>query len=143
MFAGVLAFGLSAAAQQTAPSAAQQLQSYDQRREVSLVGKVVTYDAASSAAPMGAHVLLQTPSGQVDVHLGNAKLLQASHFELNAGDSVRVIGENLAYGDGTIFAARVVQKGAQALALRNAKGFPLSTASTLTQDQKEALRGVR
>lgn len=143
MFAGVLAFGLSAAAQQTAPSAAQQLQSYDQRREVSLVGKVVTYDAASSVAPMGAHVLLQTPSGQVDVHLGNAKLLQASHFELNAGDSVRVIGENLAYGDGTIFAARVVQKGAQALALRNAKGFPLSTASTLTQDQKEALRGVR
>ena len=143
MFAGALAFCLSAAAQQTAPSAAQQLQSYDQKREVSLVGKVVKYDAASSVAPMGAHLLVQTASGQMDVHLGNAKLLQASRFELNAGDSVRIIGENLTYGDGTIFAARVVQKGSQAVALRNTSGFPLSTASTLTQDQKEALRGVR
>jgi hypothetical protein len=143
MFASALAFCLSAAAQQTASSNAQQLQSYDQRREVSLVGTVVKFETASSVAPIGAHVLLQTPSGQVDVHLGNAKVLVASHFELNAGDSVRIVGENLAYAGGTIFAARVVQKGTQAIAVRNTKGFILTPASTLTPEQKEALRGVR
>jgi hypothetical protein len=143
MFAGALAFCLSAAAQQTASSGTQQLQSYDQSREVSLVGTVVKYDPASSVAPVGAHVLIQSGSGQVDVHLGNAKVLQASHLELNAGDSVRIIGENLALGNGTIFAARVVQKGTQAVAVRSSKGFPLTPASTLSQNQKEALGGVR
>jgi hypothetical protein len=107
------------------------------------VGTVVKYDPASSVAPVGAHVLIQSGSGQVDVHLGNAKVLQASHLELNAGDSVRIIGENLAVGNGTIFAARVVQKGTQAVAVRSSKGFPLTPASTLSQNQKEALGGVR
>jgi hypothetical protein len=143
MFASVLAFCLSAAAQQTASSALQQLQTYDIRREVSLFGKVVKFDAASTVAPLGAHVLLQVASGRVDVHLGNAKVLQNSHFELNPGDSVRVVGENLAYNGGTIFAARVVEKGNQAVVVRNEKGAPKIVAGTLSQEQTEALRGVR
>jgi hypothetical protein len=77
------------------------------------------------------------------VHLGNAKVLEANHFALNAGDSVRIVGEPMALGEATYFAARIVQKGPQAIAVRNAKGFPLSPASTLTQAQREALRGVR
>jgi hypothetical protein len=65
-------------------------------------------------------------SGQVDVHLGNAKLLEANHLTLNAGDSVRIVGENVVLGDGsTFFAARIIQKGTQALALRSVRGFPL------------------
>jgi hypothetical protein len=143
MLAGALAFCLSAAAQQTASSNAQQLQSYDQRREVSLVGTVVKFETASSVAPIGAHVLLQTGSGQVDVHLGNARVLQSSHLELNPGDSVRIVGENLAYAGGTIFAARVVQKGTQAVAVRNTKGALTSVGGTLTPEQVDALRGAR
>jgi hypothetical protein len=143
MFASVLAFCLSAAAQQTASSSAQRFDSYTVSREVSLIGTVIKYDAASSTPPIGAHVLLQTSSGQVDVHLGNGKLLEASHLALNAGDNVRIVGENLAYGSGAFFAARIVQKGTQAVAVRNINGFPLTPSSVLTQDQKEALRGAR
>jgi hypothetical protein len=120
-----------------------QLQSYNAGREAQLVGTVVKYDSASSVPPMGAHVLVQTASGQVDVHLGNAKVLAANHLALNAGDSIRIVGEPLALGDGTYFAARIVQKGTQAVAVRNTKGFLVTPASTLTQAQKEALRGVR
>jgi hypothetical protein len=36
-----------------------------------------------------------------------------------------------------------VQKGTQALAVRNTKGFPLTTASTLNAEQRAVLRGVR
>ena len=143
VFLCALAICFSANAQQAATSAPQRLVAYNLIREVTLLGTVVKYEAASSVAPLGAHVLLQTPSGQVDVHLGNAKVLQAHHFELNAGDSVRIIGEDLAYGDGNIFAARIVQKGSQAIAVRNTRGFLLTPASALTPAQIEALRGVR
>lgn len=143
MLAGPLALCISANAQQAKPSDAQLLHSYNATREVSLVGTVVKYETSSTVPPIGAHVTMQTASGQVDVHLGNAKVLDASHFTLSAGDNVRVVGEPMSLGEGTYFAARIVQKGTQAVAVRNAKGFPLSPASTLTPAQKEALRGVR
>ncbi len=138
-----LAFCYSAGAQQTKQPDLRRLQSYDLSREGSLLGTVVKYETASNLPPMGAHMLVQTASGPVDVHLGNAKVLQANHFELNPGDSVRIIGEDLAFGGGTIFAARIVQKGAQAVAVRNTRGFLLTPASTMSQTQIEALRGVR
>ena len=143
VIAGALALCLCATAQQTAESNAQRLQTYDLRREVFLLGTVVKYQTASAVPPIGAHLIVQTSSGQVHVHLGNARVLQANHLELNAGDNVRIIGEDLAFDDGTIFAARIVQKGAQAVAVRNTRGFLLTPASTLSPDQKEALRGVR
>ena len=141
--AASLAFGLSASAQQTKTADLRLLQSYDANREVSLVGTVVKYDPASTVPPMGAHVLVQTGSGQVDVHLGNAKVLAANHLQLNAGDNVRIVGESMALGDSTYFAARIVQKGLQAVAVRNTRGFLLTPASTLTQAQKDALRNMR
>jgi hypothetical protein len=143
LLASALVFCLSAGAQQAKQQGLRKLQSYDASREVQLVGTVVKYDSASSVPPMGAHVTVQTTSGPVDVHLGNARVLSANHFELNAGDSIRVLGEPMAIGDGTYFAARIVQKGTQAVAVRNARGLPLTPASTLSQSQKEALRGVR
>lgn len=143
LLAALLAFCLCASAQLAKQSDLTQLQSYNAGREVQLVGTVVKYDSASSVPPMGAHVIVQTASGQVDVHLGNAKVLAANHLVLNAGDSIRIVGEPMALGDGTYFAARIVQKGTQAAAVRNTKGFLLTPASTLTQAQKEALRGVR
>lgn len=143
MLAGSLTLCLSAGAQQAVPSDTRLLQSYDVNREISLLGTVVKYESASVLAPIGAHVTIQTASGQVDVHLGNAKVLAASQLTLNAGDNVRIVGEPMALGDGTYFAARIVQKGAQAVAVRNTKGFLLTPAATLTQAQKEALRGVR
>jgi hypothetical protein len=137
-----LAFCIFANAQQ-AKQVDEQLRSYDVSREGSLLGTVVKFESASSTPPIGAHLLVQTPSGQVDVHLGNAKVLQAGHLELNPGDSVRIVGELLTLGDSAYFAARIVQKGTQALAVRNTKGFVLSPASAMTPAQKEALRGVR
>lgn len=143
MLAGSLALCVSARPQRAVPSDAQLLRAYNVSREISLVGTVVKYEASSAVPPMGAHAALQTASGQIDVHLGNAKLLQINHLSLNAGDNVRIIGEPVAVGDGSYFAARIVQKGTQAVAVRNARGLLLSPASTLTPAQKEALRGVR
>ena len=147
--AGALALGIAmglcttASAQDTKLPDTQQLRTYNVSREVFLLGTVAKFESASSTLPMGAHVVLQTSSGQVDVHLGNAKVLKAGHLELNPGDSLRIVGEPLALGDSTYFAARIVQKGAQAVAVRNTKGFLTTPASLMSPAEKEALRGVR
>jgi hypothetical protein len=143
IIASPLTLSFSADAQQPMPSDTQLLQTYNANREITLVGTVVKYETASAIPPMGAHVTVQTGSGQVDVHLGNARVLQANHLEFNAGDNIRIIGEPMALGDGTYFAARIVQKGMKAVAVRNTRGFLLTPGATLTPVQKEALRGVR
>jgi hypothetical protein len=121
----VLLFSMGAAAQQKTQSAPQQKRSYELSREVSLQGTVVSFTQNSAAPPLGPHVVVQTASGQVDVHLGDARLLQANRLTLSAGDSIRVVGENVPYGAGSQFFARILQKGSQTLALRSTRGFPL------------------
>jgi hypothetical protein len=143
LFAGSLTFSLGASAQKAVPADEQLLRSYDANREISVVGTVVEYATHSAIPPIGAHLTIQTASGQVDVHVGNAKVLQAGHLEVHPGDNVRIVGEPMALGQGTYFAARIVQKGSLAVAVRNARGFPLTPASTLAPAQREALRGVR
>src|SRR5260370_33480375 len=116
---GIVALGIvpgfisPAHAQQTTQPDVQQLRAYNVSREVFLLGTVVKFDSASDTPPMGAHVLLQTASGQVDVHLGNAKVLQTSHLELNPGDSVRIVAEPRPPVATTSFASRLVQKAAE------------------------------
>ncbi len=140
-----IAMGLctTASAQETKQPDTQQLRTYNVSREVFLLGTVVKFESASSTLPMGAHLILQTSSGPIDVHLGNARVLQAGHLELNPGESVRIVGETLALGDSTYFAARIVQKGSQAVAVRNTRGLLTTPASLLSPAQKKALRGVR
>ena len=135
-----LAFLLSASAgaQQKNQSAGQRSLGYDLSREVSVQGSVISYTATSSVAPFGPHVTLQTRSGVLDVHLGNARLLESNHLTLAAGDAIRVVGESVRSTSGTQFLARLVQKGDQALVLRNPQGFPLRPASK-SAEQRGAL----
>lgn len=101
---------------------------YDATRETVVEGTVLSYTAESATPPIGAHFVLQTAAGAIDVPLGAASFLQASHFSLATGDSVTVLGVSSATRQGTVFLARVIQKGAESLVLRTAKGAPLSFA---------------
>jgi hypothetical protein len=122
--AAALALCPTAGAQQAAPSAVRRLASYDLSREVSLQGTIVQYSSSSSASPLGAHATVQTSSGTIDVHLGNPRLLDANHVSLAAGDSIRIIGENVTTAQGTQFLARILIKGNQQVALRTVRGLP-------------------
>jgi hypothetical protein len=123
----VLSLPVAAGAQQTAASAPGISQAYEMSRETALTGTIVQFVKNSSVAPLGAHVVVQTGSGPVDVQLGDPRLLQANSLSLTAGDNVRIIGEALPYGQGTAtqFFARVIQKGSQVLNVRSVRGFPL------------------
>jgi len=132
-----------ASAQQKATSTLRQ-PSPAAANDTILVGTVVSYTADSAVPPIGARVVVQTSSGTVDVHLGKASLLKQSSISLKPGDAVRIAGSNVAFGDGTIFAARVLQKGAQSVTLRSPRGIPLGSVSRsvsgANSQQKEGAR---
>ncbi|MGC1484502.1 MAG: hypothetical protein WA789_11975 [Candidatus Acidiferrum sp.] len=121
-FAGALLFASFSGARQTQTPAAEINTSYDVSRESILVGKVLSYTAASAVPPLGAHVSIQTVYGPVDVYLGSARLLEHEGFTLLAGDSVRVTGEVISSGQSSTFAARIVENGNQSITVRNSRG---------------------
>jgi len=103
---------------------------YDATQETVVEGTVLSYTAESAIPPIGAHLILQTASGAIDIHLGAARFLQANNFSLAKGDSVRVVGASSDTRQGAVFLVRVIQKGGQSLVLRTANGAPLSVART-------------
>jgi hypothetical protein len=115
---------------------------YDATQETMIEGTVLSYTAESPTAPIGAHVVLQTATGAIDVHLGGASYLQANHFSLTKGDSLRVVGVSSATRQGKVFLVRVIQKGGQSLALRTAKGAPLSLAGARALGVQQAQQQV-
>jgi len=122
--------------------ASETLASYDANRETTLVGTVKVFTAAAQTAPRGAHVTLETNSGPVDVHAGDARLLVANQFTIQNGDTLRIIGETVAYGKGTQFVARILQKGTQVLAVRSVRGIPMSYVAPREGGQGKAPGGV-
>ena len=118
-------FSASALAQEKSPQPSLRFGAYDMTREGTLVGTVVDFKLSSTTPPLGAHLTLQTNAGVVDVHLGDARLLTANHFNIQAGDTLRIIGAYTSAGSSSLFLARIVQKGTQALTLRTQRGFPV------------------
>jgi hypothetical protein len=108
---------------QTAPQA--DASQYQVGREMTLVGTVSSVVENSKTGPLGTHVLVQSASGLIDVHVGSAKYLAMNKLDLKSGDSVRILGENFAVGGDTVFYARIVQDGTAAVAVRSPKGIPL------------------
>jgi hypothetical protein len=139
--AGALLMAASSGGQQTQQklqSSTPDMRAYGMARETVLDGTVSQYIASSTVPPLGAHVILQTSSGSVDVHVGSDKFLETNKLTLSRGDAVRVVGEEVAYADGSIFVARTIQKGAQTLAIRSVRGFPLSGGAAKTPAVKVA-----
>jgi hypothetical protein len=131
-----------ASGQQQAGAPGTRTGEYDLKRESNVVGTAVAYTANSKAAPFGARVTMQTTSGMIEVHLGDPRLLVANHFSIETGDTLRVVGENLATGNASLFVARIVQKGTHALALRTARGFPIPYVAPHTTQTAATHRGV-
>jgi hypothetical protein len=135
MFAGAFLFASAARAQRTAKSVAASQAAvieqgrnnspYDPSKEVSLQGTVVSFTENSKDFPPGAHVVVQTSSGQIDAHLGDARLLKLNNFVISQGASIRIIGENVTTNQGTFFLARLVQQGTQLVTVRSMQGIPL------------------
>jgi len=140
----VAAMALCGGARGQQPAAAPTARAgeYDLKRESDVVGTVVSYAANSKAAPFGSRVTVQTSSGVIEAHLGDARLLAANYFSIATGDTLRIVGETLAAGDTNLFVARIVQKGTQALAVRTSRGFPIPYVAPRNTQSAAPRRGV-
>src|SRR5215813_4579774 len=58
---------------------------YNIANDSSLQGTILSYTENSKTPPLGAHVLLQTSSGNVDVQLGDARVLHQVKMNLAQG----------------------------------------------------------
>jgi hypothetical protein len=127
-----------------APTESEALTTYDLHREVTVVGTVLSFTTSSRDRSRGPYVALQAPSGMVDVHLGDAAFLAANHFTIHSGDTIRVLGEVVARGNGrdAQFVARVIQKGHQTLVVRSIRGFPLTYAAPRNQTPSKQPRAI-
>src|SRR5262245_10947462 len=99
---------------------------YNIANDSSLQGTVLSYTENSKTPPLGTHVLLETSSGNVDVHLGNARVLHQAKMSLTQGMSVRFVGQTRTVGQNTVFLARLVQVGSQVVAVRSNSGVPVT-----------------
>ena len=144
-FAGAIVFSTGVGAQErhAGVSSTARPNGYDASRETMLQGTVVSYTEQSSRAPIGARVTVQTTKGTMDVHLGPASYLHSNHFSVSAGDSVRFVGMNVVVTGGSVFLARIAQKGTQALALRSPRGFLLATTATRALPQTERTQNAQ
>jgi hypothetical protein len=138
-----LFFAPLSGAQQKPTTVPQANMAYDVSRESVVQGTVVSYTAASSVAPIGPHVKVQTASGVVDVHLGNASLIKQNDVILASGDSVSIVGESLSFGSGSVFVARVLKKGSQTITLRNLNGVPIMAKAPANAKPRSILGGAR
>jgi hypothetical protein len=99
---------------------------YNLADDVSLQGTILSYTEDSQTPPMGTHLVLQTSSGNAEVHLGDARLLHLAKMNLAPGMSIRVVGQMQNVGAKPMFMARLIQSGAQVLAVRSVHGLPLA-----------------
>jgi len=138
------AIGLCGGARGQQPAAAPvaRIGEYDAKRESETVGTVVAFDANSKTPPFGARATVQTSSGVIEVHLGDARLLAANHFSIETGDTLRIVGETLTTGNSSLFVARIVQKGTQALAVRTVRGIPIPYVAPRNTQSTATRRGV-
>lgn len=122
--AAILGWAGISPAQQAAvrPQAAPpRLHVYAPERETILEGVFLRYEQTDSG-----RILLRTVNGTATADLGPAAYLAAHHFTLTAGDFVKLLGVSSTTRQGTVFLARMIQKGGESLVVRTARGAPLA-----------------
>ncbi len=135
-------FSAAALAQEKSPQASARFGTYDMNHEGTLVGTVIDFKPSPATPPLGARLTLQTSAGVVDVHLGDPRLLTANHFNIQAGDTLRIIGAYTPNGSASLFLARIVQKGTQALTLRTQRGIPVRYAAPKNSSNAKSQGGA-
>ena len=100
---------------------------YDAAEEVTLNGTISGVLAKASPGMIpGAHLLLMTVDGAVDISLGTASRQSTGALSLTAGQQIEVVGVMKTIKQRQVFLARTVQAGSHLYVIRNQHGIPVS-----------------
>jgi len=73
----------------------------------------------------GIHLILKSDRETISVHLGPAWFIEKQATSINKGDQIEVKGSRVTFNGKPAIIAAEVQKGAESLHLRDAKGSPV------------------
>jgi hypothetical protein len=117
---------------------------YDAALEITVKGtvaKIVT--GLTPGNLLGTHLLLNTASGQLDVHLGPSVPKDTASLGLAPGETVEIIGAPASSGSGSVLLARVLITSSRVMVLRNEHGIPVPSAGARGGATPQAAKGGR
>jgi hypothetical protein len=122
--AGILAVSASAASSQPRGNG-MGMPRYDKASETRLGGTVAEVQTVGSAGGAGIHLVLTTPDGSIEVHVGPADWLASKHYTFAKGDRLEILGARVSEDSKTFLIARQITRGSETLILRDDAGVPL------------------
>jgi len=87
------------------------------------ISQVLTHPAVG--LPLGLHLMVSTPQGTVDAHLGRYLAPLAGQKGLISGAPVRMTGVKMHLPAGDVFVVRTISVGGQTIVVRSTSGIPL------------------
>lgn len=103
---------------------------YNPNTEATITGTVdavehVTPPRGGGRSPGGVHVTLKTGTESIEVHLGPAAYLKSKHFDIEKGDTLKIVGSRVTLDGQPALIARTVTMGDQTVTLRDESGRPM------------------
>jgi len=115
--------------------------SYDISREITLNGTVSgVLKKPGPGMIMGDHLLVATPSGTVDVSLGNSALQGKYGMTVTEGQHLQLTGVMKTLKGKQVFLARLVKVDGQLYMIRNEQGFPVSLRSASSHRAEQGVQ---
>ena len=97
---------------------------FDPKTLATVSGEVVAVTPTGPAG-LGIHLELKTTDGTMAVHLGPSWFLKEQGLEVATGDQLEISGSRVVFEGKPAVIAQTVKKANQAIALRDAAGFPV------------------
>ena len=117
---------------------------YDPAQEVTISGTVAEVLLASGPGMLaGAHLLLTTLAGQVDVSLGTFGLRGKGALSVAPGRQIEITGVMKRFKSSPVFLARSVTTDGVVHAIRNEHGIPVTPQARTRTNQESTNEGKR
>ncbi|MBN9484868.1 MAG: hypothetical protein BGO70_05885 [Bacteroidetes bacterium 43-93] len=124
----MVVFSLNAAVAQSArPKKNAVARNYDVNTVTILQGVITKVETQTSGngANTGVHLLMQSSSGEIAVHVGPKWYIEKQLFTLSKGDKIKVEGSKVKLNGKWTIIAKKIDKGTEELKLRSDDGTPL------------------
>jgi hypothetical protein len=117
---------------------------YDVSKEVTIEGTVETLVTKPAPGMMvGAHLIVSTPQGTVDAHIGNRVITGPNAASFASGQAVKLVGIMSEFNKQNVFIVRTIETENRTIAVRNEHGFLVPPGSRVNQASVSSAGGVQ
>src|ERR1700722_4691476 len=117
---------------------------YDSSKETTIQGTVSSVvTKAPKGMVSGSPLMVATPTGTVDVHMGRYIMNGPNAAVFTPGERVSIVGVPTTFANQHLFLARTVQGAGKTYQVRNQRGFMTQTAKPVSARVKTGQEGSR